>query len=774
MHQTFRPGAGEAQLKKSTSDDWDPFSTAGSVDYDLITGKPLRKTPASSHSNTAASFYGSTSQSYHGATAAAPTAMRVTSDDYLSNYDPETGRPLTSSPVSRGGIDATNAHQYGADQQARALPRTSSNARGAVYGGDQANARAHSGGVARTPRDQANVRVHSGGLARTPPRSPRVVQFATDYSTGVDHTSAKPSVAYDPLADNTGCNEDANCLTAMGIEIRERFTSMRKAFLKIDHNRDGRISKRELMEMCRDWNIPLSEAQRVVEAADLNDDGSLDFNEFAQRFDPYDDQAEERERLRLLAQAEEEARRQAALEAEMARRRAEEEEARRLAMQREIERLEREKLERMRREEEERERLRLERLRREEEERERLRLERLRREEEERLERLRREELEREAARRLAEEEERRLARLRAEEEARLRRLEEEARLRRLEEEARLRRLEEEARLRRLEEEARLRRLEEEARLRRLEEEDRLRRLEEEERLRLLEEEARRQRELSPEEQLRALFKKWDVNQDGYIDRREFKDLLTALGMPTNAAEQTFNFVDRDGNGEIDIDEFIDWMFGKTKPMREEWEDEVVVFGQMGEPKTDVMCKKFSKVGIDYQFKDYDTDKRFEKLLRKHGYDPRKARPPVVCYQDKVWCEPFREDDPDNFCPLAFHDEVAMELRRLLGMYTGKNAEQPVRDNGTLDEEIAERFLSMKDAFLKLDEDRDGVITVEELRRRCREWHIPKAEADRIIAEADRDRDGNLDFNEFAKRFNSATHHRLKGQTGLAARPSKI
>merc|ERR1719326_94182 len=63
---------------------------------------------------------------------------------------------------------------------------------------------------------------------------------------------------------------------------------MRDAFLKIDQNRDGRISKKELLDMCRQWNIPTSEANRVIGAADLDHNGTLDFNEFAQRFDPFD------------------------------------------------------------------------------------------------------------------------------------------------------------------------------------------------------------------------------------------------------------------------------------------------------------------------------------------------------------------------------------------------------------------------------------------------------------------------------------------------------
>merc|ERR1712100_820018 len=59
---------------------------------------------------------------------------------------------------------------------------------------------------------------------------------------------------------------------------------MQQAFLKCDANQDGRISKKELMVKCREWNIPTSEAERVLKEADMDRDGTLDFNEFAQRF----------------------------------------------------------------------------------------------------------------------------------------------------------------------------------------------------------------------------------------------------------------------------------------------------------------------------------------------------------------------------------------------------------------------------------------------------------------------------------------------------------
>merc|ERR1719253_1759262 len=59
---------------------------------------------------------------------------------------------------------------------------------------------------------------------------------------------------------------------------------MQQAFLKMDQNRDGRISKRELLKKCQEWNIPSGEAQALLTQADMDFDGAIDFQEFVRRF----------------------------------------------------------------------------------------------------------------------------------------------------------------------------------------------------------------------------------------------------------------------------------------------------------------------------------------------------------------------------------------------------------------------------------------------------------------------------------------------------------
>merc|ERR1719359_1904836 len=106
-----------------------------------------------------------------------------------------------------------------------------------------------------------------------------------------------------------------------------------------------------------------------------------------------------------------------------------------------------------------------------------------------------------------------------------------------------------------------------------------------------------------------------------------------------------------------------------------------------------------------------------------------------------------------------------MELRHLIGCLDGPTVSVPVRMDADIDTEIAERFLSMQQAFLKMDANQDGRISKKELLTKCREWNIPTSEAERVVQEADLDMNGTLDFNEFAKRFNTLQ--------GGAVRPSQ-
>lgn len=60
---------------------------------------------------------------------------------------------------------------------------------------------------------------------------------------------------------------------------------------------------------------------------------------------------------------------------------------------------------------------------------------------------------------------------------------------------------------------------------------------------------------------VRKLFKKWDLNQDGFIDASELQIILERTGLPADKIPFIFREMDVDNNGRVDRDEFCDWIF---------------------------------------------------------------------------------------------------------------------------------------------------------------------------------------------------------------------
>ncbi|XP_057965486.1 calmodulin-like protein 30 [Malania oleifera] len=61
-------------------------------------------------------------------------------------------------------------------------------------------------------------------------------------------------------------------------------------------------------------------------------------------------------------------------------------------------------------------------------------------------------------------------------------------------------------------------------------------------------------------EELRKVFDKFDANRDGKISRKEYQDILKALGKPSTAREvgKIFEVADLNGDGFVDFKEFVE------------------------------------------------------------------------------------------------------------------------------------------------------------------------------------------------------------------------
>jgi hypothetical protein len=68
-----------------------------------------------------------------------------------------------------------------------------------------------------------------------------------------------------------------------------------------------------------------------------------------------------------------------------------------------------------------------------------------------------------------------------------------------------------------------------------------------------------------------------------------------------------------------------------------------------------------------------------------------------------------------------------------------------------LSEHLNARFGTAAKAFLKMDTDRSGKVSIDEIKAMESEYNIPSAHVDEMLAQLDKDHDGFLEYNDVAQ-----------------------
>jgi hypothetical protein len=79
------------------------------------------------------------------------------------------------------------------------------------------------------------------------------------------------------------------------------------------------------------------------------------------------------------------------------------------------------------------------------------------------------------------------------------------------------------------------------------------------------------------------------------------------------------------------------------------------------------------------------------------------------------------------------------------------------------DDMVHERFHDMRSAFLSMDVDHSGRISLGELQDMCVRWNLPRDDVDRVLAVCDVNRDGSISFTEFAEHFGGQRDRSMGG-----------
>merc|ERR1719355_271334 len=73
-------------------------------------------------------------------------------------------------------------------------------------------------------------------------------------------------------------------------------------------------------------------------------------------------------------------------------------------------------------------------------------------------------------------------------------------------------------------------------------------------------------------EKISEAFKKWDVNNEGFISEQELGRILVALGVPQDDIPTIFAHADAKKGGNVDYMGFINWIYTSAKQASSEYE----------------------------------------------------------------------------------------------------------------------------------------------------------------------------------------------------------
>merc|ERR1719309_307490 len=211
-------------------------------------------------------------------------------------------------------------------------------------------------------------------------------------------------------------------------------------------------------------------------------------------------------------------------------------------------------------------------------------------------------------------------------------------------------------------------------------------------------------------DEVKNAFKRFDANNDGHLDRNEFKQLVAACGGGSDAgADDLFKQGDTDGDGKIDYQELIKLMFPQSAQALQK------------------LQKSFNSLNdVKAAFKRYDSDgdghvSKSELQQVMKGFSSSEV--------DAV----FALGDKDQSGGIDYQEFIALML---------PNAPATISRLGMSFRSIG----NVKESFKKFDVNQDGQISRTELKNGMK---LSDADLDIVFALGDLDGDGEISMSEF-------------------------
>ena len=247
---------------------------------------------------------------------------------------------------------------------------------------------------------------------------------------------------------------------------------------------------------------------------------------------------------------------------------------------------------------------------------------------------------------------------------------------------------------------------------------------------------------------IRQAFLAFDENKDGSISKPEFLKAfrIMDLGVTDSEVERLFSHLDSSRRGSIDYKIFCNTIQESSAPSRESdesWERNIIV--QLRQRITDKKLSlrqafsafdenrdgKISKQEFSKSFQTMQLGLNEEEINRLFAvFDLRKLG--VIDYN--LFCDKIQETGSVKSSPSENWEEKVMEAVR---------------------NRIREKNLSIRQAFLAFDENKDGMISSKEFMKAfsIMDLGIPQADVNRLFDSFDPRRTGSIDYRVFCDRL---------------------
>ena len=265
-------------------------------------------------------------------------------------------------------------------------------------------------------------------------------------------------------------------------------------------------------------------------------------------------------------------------------------------------------------------------------------------------------------------------------------------------------------------------------------------------------------------EEIREAFIAFDLDHNNFVGAAEIRHVLINIGeQPTDEeVDEMIRMVDKDGDGQVSFEEFYEMVTGGRKPppglLTGDATAADIAAAQAGGPAagSESAPPAGKPTAASHLQMRKNRQMALDVFAKEHGIKPESI---------KRAYKRFRATDKDGsgqidyteFCEVLQVDP-APQVEKLFQLFDKDRSGQiDVREFmiGLSNFTGAGKEEKLKFAFMVFDEDGNGVITKQELVKILKANHMASTDkevmrkADTIMAQADKDGDGVVDFDEF-------------------------